>query len=103
MTLSNAKLSETTAHPNWQIASRALAAIVGGYAFTSACTILLACVMPLTRAESVLSSTLLSFVVYTCVIIWVYATASLKRVWLSLGLSSLLIASLGLLLTRIAA
>jgi hypothetical protein len=84
------------------IVSRALAAIVGGYALTSACTILLTSLIPLTRAESVLAASLLSFVIYTTTIILVYAIPSLKRVWLTLTVGSLLMTVLGVALTRFA-
>jgi hypothetical protein len=83
-----------------EILSRVLAAVAGGYALASAATLLLAAVLPQARAEAVLTATLLSFVVYTAAVVWVFAQHRLGRVWVGLlGLSALL-GGLGLLLAR---
>lgn len=62
---------------------RAVAAIGGGYVFTSIASALtalaLAFVLQMSRADAVTTATLLSFVVYTCVILWVFATRSALR------------------------
>ncbi|SNR79928.1 Protein of unknown function [Methylobacillus rhizosphaerae] len=66
------------------VASRILAAVVGGYALTAAIAILLALVWPIPKAEAVLASTMLSFVIYAAVVIWVFATRSAARAWVGL-------------------
>lgn len=63
------------------VASRAVAAILGGYALTALATIALAVFLPLSQAEASMTATLLSFVIYTCVVIWVFATRSAVRAW----------------------
>lgn len=63
------------------VAARALAAIGGGYVLTSIVSALLALALPLPRADAVTIATLLSFVVYTCAILWVFATTSALRAW----------------------
>ena len=55
------------------IALRVLAAIVGGYALAALVTFALAKVLPMSRSEASLTATLLSFLVYACLAIWVFA------------------------------
>ena len=69
---------------NMQLFSRVLAAIFGGYALTSGVAVLLSAVLPLSRAEAVLTATLSAFVVYTCAVIWVFAVQDLRRAWLGM-------------------
>ncbi|MBX3639304.1 MAG: PepSY domain-containing protein [Nitrosomonas sp.] len=63
------------------ILMRVLAATLGGYAAASGLAMLLPLVLPMARAEAVLASTLLSFVAYTGVIIWVFSVQAPKRAW----------------------
>ena len=66
------------------VASRILAAVVAGYALTSAASILLALLLPIPKAEAVLASTMLSFAIYAGVVIWVFQARSATRAWLGL-------------------
>ncbi|WP_137171919.1 DUF3649 domain-containing protein [Massilia sp. HP4] len=63
------------------VVARTVAAIAGGYVLTSIASSLIAIALPLPRADAVSIATLLSFVVYTCVILWVFATTSALRAW----------------------
>ncbi|KAF1048252.1 DUF3649 domain-containing protein [Xylophilus sp.] len=63
------------------VASRALAAIAGGYAIAALATAALALWLPLARAEAVVAATLLSFAVYACAVVWVFAARSAWRAW----------------------
>lgn len=63
------------------VASRAIAAVLGGYALTALATFALAIFMPLSRAEASMTATLSSFLIYTCVVIWVFATRTARRAW----------------------
>lgn len=63
------------------VASRATAAILGGYALTALATFALAVFLPLSRAEASMTATLSSFLIYTCVAIWVFATRTAWRAW----------------------
>ena len=67
------------------VAARTLAAIGGGYVLTSIASALIAIALPLPRADAVSIATLLSFVVYTCVILWVFATGSALRAWIGVA------------------
>lgn len=91
------------ARPGLLLLSRAVAAILGGYALTSAATILLAAILPMPRPEAVLASTLLSFAFYTGVIVWVYAEHDIWRVWWGLLGGSVVLGGMGLLLARVGA
>jgi ABC-type Fe3+-siderophore transport system permease subunit len=66
----------------WNIASRVLAALVGGYAVAYAVTAFLAVYLPLARPDRVVFSSLVSFAVWTAVVIYVFAARSATRVWL---------------------
>ena len=68
----------------WLVASRVLAAVLGGYALTSAASTLLALLWPLPQAEAVAASAMLSFALYTLIIIWIFASQRLRTVWLGL-------------------
>ena len=81
-------------------ASRALAAIVGGYALASAWIVLLPACLPLARAEAVLLASLSGFAVHAGVAVWCYAVADLWRVWRGLVLATASLAVAGLLLAR---
>lgn len=82
-----------TARYRWMIASRVLAAVVGGYALTSAATVLLALVWPLPQAEAVLASTMLSFALYAGILVWIFAVKRLSTVWLGLLAATVFVAA----------
>ncbi|WP_129776739.1 DUF3649 domain-containing protein [Peristeroidobacter soli] len=77
-------MASLTASYRLAVASRALAAILGGYALTALAITALAIFLPMSRAEASLTATLLSFLIYTCVVIWVFATRSATRAWLGI-------------------
>lgn len=66
------------------VASRVIAAILGGYALTSLATFALARLLPLSKSEASMTATLLSFFIYACVVIWAFAARSAWRAWGSL-------------------
>lgn len=66
------------------ILSRAAAAVFGGYAFASVCTVLLSFLLPLPVVEAVLAASLFSFAIHTAAAIWVFAAPTAVRAWLGL-------------------
>ncbi len=79
--------------PSFYIAaSRAGAAIAGGYAFAASASALLALLLPLPRADAVVTATLLSFALYAAAAIRAFAAPSAWRAWLELVLPALLMA-----------
>lgn len=81
------------------VASRIVAAIVGGYAFANAVGVLLTRILPMPRADAVLTATLASFALYAAAILWAFAARSARLAWLGLlvpgALCGLLAAVLG--------
>ncbi|MFY0475767.1 DUF3649 domain-containing protein [Achromobacter marplatensis] len=61
--------------------SRMAAAILGGYVLASAAAACLAVWLPMGRADAVTTAQMLSFVFYTCAVIWVFATRNAWRAW----------------------
>ena len=86
------------------VASRVLAAGVAGFALTSAATVagtaLLVHVAGWPRAHAVATSTVPAFALYAGVIVWVFAQASLARIWTVLTAATLLFAALGAVVAR---
>lgn len=65
----------------WSVASRVAAAVFGGYGLTSAATVLLSLILPLSKANAVATASMLSFALYTLVIIWAFSARSATRAW----------------------
>lgn len=74
------------------VASRATAAIGGGYALSALAAMAMALYLPLHRAEAVITGTLASFVFYTGAVIWAFAARTAWSAWGGLALPSLLLA-----------
>jgi hypothetical protein len=70
------------------VASRTVAAIVGGYTLSALVATVSAIWFPGTRAEAAIFGMLLSFVIYTLAVMWVFAVRSAWRAWLGLLLPS---------------
>lgn len=70
-----------TAAYRWAVASRVAAAALGGYALSSAATVLMALLWPAPKAQAVLWASMLSFAIYSVAVIWVFTTRSAKRAW----------------------
>jgi hypothetical protein len=74
--------------PHVEIAARAAAAVIGGYALAGAFSIGLAAGLmaaKVTPADAVLSAGMLSFLVYVAAIIWAFAARSTWRAWSGIG------------------
>lgn len=76
-------------HYRLGVASRVLAAAIGGYALMSALTVLLALPLswwwPMPRGQAVLVTTYISFLLYIPILLWVFHTRSAARAWGWLG------------------
>lgn len=78
----------------WHIALRAITAIIGGYVLTNLIGCLLPLLLPMSKSDAVMSAILLSFLIYTCVIIWVFSVRSVHKAWRGVSLLSLLLAGI---------
>lgn len=94
MSTTMAKKGALTAGYRWRVALRVAAAALGGYALTSAATVLLSLLWPAPKAQAVLWATMLSFAIYTVAVIWVIHTSSLKRAWAGMVLGTLVLSTL---------
>lgn len=73
-----------SAQYRWSVASRVLAASVGGYAFTSLMTIAVSLLLPLAGmplASAVLTATMASFLVWAGIVMAVFHARSATRAW----------------------
>lgn len=68
--------------------SRAVAATVGGYGFTTALSVLVSRMVPMSRSEGVTTALLLSFVIYACAVMWAFSARTALRAWGGLALSA---------------
>ncbi len=80
------------------VCSRILAAALGGYVLASLVGISLAALMPLARAEAMVSGMLLSFLVYVVAVLWCFASHTAWRAWLGLLVPSLVLVAVNGLL-----
>jgi len=64
------------------VVSRIAAAAVGGYILASLCSITLSELLPLARADAVITGMMLSFLVYAATVIACFACRTATRAWL---------------------
>ena len=81
-------------HYRLGVASRALAAIGGGYVVAALAAAVLSLWLPIARVEATLAGTLASFVVYVCAVMWVFAARSAWRAWLGLAVPAAVLGAL---------
>lgn len=63
------------------VASRVLAASIGGYALICALAVWMALLLPTGRAQAVMLASDLGFLIYLPVLLWVFHTRSATRAW----------------------
>ena len=84
------------------VASRAVAAIAGGYGVAALSAALLAlCLPPLfgtARSEAAMTGTLASFLVFAVAVMWVFAARTALRAWSGLAVIGAVLGSFLLLL-----
>ncbi len=73
------------------VASRSLAALLGGYLLASMASVCIALVAPLPKVDATLTGLLLSFVFYLLAFIWCFACRNAWRAWLGVLAPSLLL------------
>ncbi len=73
------------------VASRALAAIGGGYLLASMCAMCIAH-LPMPRVEAVTAGMLCSFAIFAFAVIWVFAARTALRAWAGVGIPAIALA-----------
>jgi hypothetical protein len=84
----------------WQVLQRVLAAALLGYVVSTSVSVLLALLLPLPDVQAVATASMLSFTIYTLIIIWSFSVRHLRTVWLGLVLCLLISTSLNYVLTH---
>jgi len=74
------------ANPRYWVCSRIVAAIFGGYALTTSSSLLISQLLGefMSKYQAIHISLMLSFLVYACVVMWVFSVTSAKKAWLGL-------------------
>ena len=77
--------------PAWRlsVASRVLAASVGGYVLVNLAGMALGYLLPVEHYKALLFGMQISFVFYTVAIIWVFAVRTATKAWLGLAAAAL--------------
>jgi hypothetical protein len=70
--------------------SRIVAALFGGYAVAALASVATVA-LPVSQPQGVLAGMLLSFIVYTAAVIWVFAVRSARRAWAGLLVAAALL------------
>lgn len=78
----------------WHIALRAITAILGGYVIANLVGCLMPFLFPMSKSDAVMTGILLSFLIYSLVILWVFSVRSVHKAWRGVGLVSLLLAGI---------
>ena len=81
MVLANCKFRALFATKGFDILSRALAAIFGGYIVAATACGLLSLSLPLPKAESVLVAMMLSFLFYLAAALWSFSVRKNWQAW----------------------
>ncbi|AQT07734.1 uncharacterized protein DUF3649 [Pseudomonas protegens] len=74
------------------VASRVFAAVLGGYLLAALGSVCLTLLLPLPRADAVVSGMMTSFLSYLVAVLWCFACRSAWQAWLGLLLPSLVLA-----------
>lgn len=100
-----AQLKKTSEHElrqyRWQVLGRVVLAVLGGYGFTLLFGILLTYTLPISKSSAVMTANLLSFAIYTGVIVWIFSAKNLRTIVLGLT-SSIVVLGLLTLLFKLA-
>ncbi|HEX7865999.1 MAG TPA: DUF3649 domain-containing protein [Variovorax sp.] len=87
------------------VASRAVAAIAGGYGIAALSATVLALCLPaafgMARSEAAMTGTLASFIVFALAVMWVFAARTALRAWFGLVVAALPLGLLLIVLLRI--
>lgn len=94
------KSSAVTVSQRMAVGSRVLAALIGGYVFTSATVVLVSVLWPGSMAQGVFWATMLSFLLYAAAVIWTFTARTATRAWAGLLGAALACAALAWLLRQ---
>jgi hypothetical protein len=81
-------------HYRLAVASRALAAVGGGYAVSSLAVTALALILPGHAVDRVVAATLTGLVVMPCAVMWCFAASTALKAWWGLLVAGLLLGAI---------
>lgn len=76
------------------VTSRVLAAVLGGYALAALASVSLTLLLPMARAEAVVTGMMTSFLVYLVAVLWCFACRSAWQAWFGLMAPSAALAAI---------
>jgi hypothetical protein len=79
------------------VTSRVLAAVVGGYVVAALASVSLTMLLPMARAEAVVTGMMTSFLVYLVAVLWCFACRTALQAWLGLGVPGAVLATVSAL------
>lgn len=74
------------------VTSRSLAALLGGYLLASMASVCITLLLPMPKADAVVTGMMLSFLFYLVAILWCFACRSAWHAWLGVVLPSAVLA-----------
>jgi hypothetical protein len=77
-----------TAAYRWSVASRFVAAAIGGYAVVTLLQVALTALLPVADHQGLLLSSQTSYLYYTGIIVWCFAARTARRAWLGLAIAA---------------
>jgi len=79
-------------NPRFWVFSRVVAAMFGGYALATSSSLLIGQLLgeSVGKYQAVHISLMLSFLLYTCAVMWVFSVKSAKKAWLGLIVANVL-------------
>ncbi|MEM1176966.1 MAG: hypothetical protein AAGM22_01375 [Acidobacteriota bacterium] len=78
-------VKKTSRSGRWHVASRVIAALIPGFLVTNTTGILLSFLIPgVDKLTAIATATVLSYVIYTAIILWIFSVERLRTVWLGL-------------------
>ena len=88
--------AEDLIHYRKQVLLRIFFAVVGGYILTNLLSVFFSYLLPLSKSDAVVTASLLSFAIYTSLIMWVFSVKSLRHVWWGLAVPGVVLGILNL-------
>lgn len=79
------------------VTSRVLAAVFGGYVLAALSSVCMTLLLPVARADAVISGMMTSFLFYLVAVLWCFACRSAWQAWFGLLLPCLVLAAIGAL------
>lgn len=86
------RLPPSAARRRWAVASRAFAAVGGGYALASLTSVVLALASRAPREDAIVAATTPAFLVFAGAILWAFAASTAVRAWLGIAVPGLVLA-----------